>query len=119
MDFELFIPISLFAASAIVAWKYINERSRQRLAIIEKGVGGDDLKWLLGKSAREVKTDRGLLKWAFIAIGIGIAILLGSLVDDIVQEETTAGLIFILPGIGLILYYMIFGKKSQSTDSGH
>jgi len=110
----VFIPIAFFIALAIVIWKWISERSRERMTIIEKGVSGDDLKHLLGKIQTEEPRIQSVVKWAFIAIGIGLAILLGIVVDPSVQEETVAGLIFVLPGLGLLLYYFIFRNKKQN-----
>lgn len=111
--FAFLIPITLFVVSGIVLIKFIALRHAQRMAIIEKGVSGEELKLLLGRVKGQFISADSMLKWGIIAIGIGMAIIAGTQVDPQIQDEITGGLIFLLPGIGLLIYYMIFARNRK------
>lgn len=110
MGTEVFIPITLFAAIAFIIFYYLRYRYLERQSIIEKGLSGEDLKNMLGKPPRRESNGTNMAKWGIIAIAIGLAILIGTQFE----EEVTFGLIFLFPGIGLLIFYQFFAKPKHS-----
>lgn len=110
--FGIMIPITLFIVTGIVIYYLIKTRHQERMAIIERGAEGEALQYLSGKQKDKTADPSRWVKWGFILIAIGLAILIGNQFD----EEVTFGLIFMLPGIGLLLYYAMFGKKEKEKE---
>jgi hypothetical protein len=48
-----------------------------------------------------------VLKWAFVLIGIGLAVIVGRLAPHDYSREYMMGFMFLFAGIGLVLYYVI------------
>ncbi len=115
MQEEILIPITLFVATAVILYHFIKNRHTERMAIIEKGVSDDQLAFLLPSRKKE---GAGMLtlKIGAVLIGVGLAILIGAYVDPSVQDETIAGLIFLLPGIGLLLVYAVARKTEKGEE---
>lgn len=109
---EVFIPITLFSATAFVLFFFFRYRYLERQAIIEKGISGEELKEMFKKHPKQkTKNDANLAKWGIILIAIGLAILIGTQFSD----EVMLALIFIFPGIGLLLFYKFILKNEMST----
>jgi hypothetical protein len=56
----------------------------------------------------------GTLRWALVLIGIGLAVVIGQLVPERMMEEITAAGMFLLAGVGLLVYYMIASRVINS-----
>jgi hypothetical protein len=108
---EVLIPITLFLAIAFVVFYYLRYRFQERQAIIEKGLSGEDLKILLGSRPRRETDGSASAKYGILAICLGLAILIGNQFS----EETVWGLVFLFPGIGLLVYHRFFMRK-QAVD---
>jgi hypothetical protein len=111
MGNEIFIPITLFAGIAFILYYFMRYRFQERQSIIEKGLSGDDLKVLLGSKPKRESNGSASAKYGILAICVGLAILIGTQFD----EETVWGLIFLLPGIGLLVYYRFFQKTRSES----
>jgi len=108
MDEEILIPITFFASVAFILYYYFRYRYLERQAIIDKGMNIDELKTFLKKTPRQNgNSGASSAKWGIILIAIGLAILIGSQFSD----EIMVGLIFMLPGFGLLLYYKFIYKQ--------
>ena len=116
MQGEFFIPITLFAAIGVVLYSFIKSRHTERMAIIEKGLNEEQLSYLMKTKRKTDYYSNWSLKLGAVLIGIGLAIIIGSIVPYDVQGEITTGLIFMLPGIGLLLVYMFSDKKTAIEE---
>ena len=112
MEEEILIPIALFASITFILYSYFRYRYMERQAILEKGMTSDEIKEIFKKHTKERVSDgTGLAKWGIILIAIGLAILIGTYFSD----EVMMALIFIFPGVGMLLYYNLIAKKSAKT----
>lgn len=102
---EIFIPISMFATTALILWIYITNRNKERMALIEKGA---DVSLFKTKGNRLPS-----LKWGMLLIGVGIGILFGNIIahySSMEEEVSYFSMIFLFGGISLISYYVLAGK---------
>lgn len=113
MNYDMFIPITIFISIAFVLFFYLRYRFMERQALIEKGMGGEDLKNYLSKHQKGEIHGTNVAKWGILAISIGLAILIGRYFEDAVL----VGLIFLFPGIGLLIYYQFFIKNKLTQDN--
>jgi len=116
MQEEILIPLTLFVAAAVVLYQFIKSRHSERMAIIEKGVSDEQLSYLLRTKKRASSNDWSI-KIGAISIGIGLAVILGNIAApyDMVEEIVT-GLIFLFPGIGLLLAYKFLGNNEEKEE---
>ncbi len=112
---EILIPITFFIAVSIVIYQYFHGRHLEKMKIIEKGVGGDELKHLLGHYKKN-SDNLNLVKFGIILIGIGLAILIGNFMPEESNEQVTLSLIFLFPGIGLLIFYHFFQKNQKDIQ---
>lgn len=110
----IFIPLTLIIATAIVVYVFLSNRNKERLALIEKSSDHNDLKLLFAKRKASDPSVYRVAKWGIILVSIGLAIVLGLLLQDYVAEEITLGLIVLFPGIGLLIYYSLFKNVLNS-----
>ena len=95
--------LALFIAIAVIVKIALDHRTRHKL--IDKGMVDDNIKYLYRENGETRAL--GTLKWAMVLIGIGLAVIVGQLVPDHMMEEITAACMFLLAGIGLLVYYAI------------
>jgi len=113
MQEEIFIPIVMFLVVGVVIYQFIKNRHEERMALIEKTDISPELKNVL--RIQPVYPAKGVVKWAFLLLGLGLALAIGGFVDPYVDEMVVGGLIFGLPGIMLLIYYKIYGNAENST----
>jgi hypothetical protein len=118
MDPGIIVPIFLFGGAAAVLWKYFEGRNKERMAMIEKGVNPVDFK---GASPFRFFRSNVLnnLKWGLLFLFVGFGLLAGEQlyrVLDISEEAAVFGSIFILGGLGLILFYFIASNKVKDKQ---
>lgn len=121
MDNELFIPITLFVATAVVLWKFIDSRQKIRAIALEKGSIDENFKYLFNSSFMnsQGKPNRySTLKWGLAAMFIGLSLLLSISLQAFwwAQEhegELITGLIFTAGGLAFLLYYAIVAKAEK------
>lgn len=106
----ILIPITFFIVSGFVLYFFLKSRHQERMLLIEKGVGGDDLKYLLG-GIYPKGNGTASAKWGILLVSVGLAIMTGLYLQEFMAEEIMAGVLFLYPGIGLLIYYRLFGKK--------
>lgn len=102
--------ISIVSLSKIIA----DTRTRNKL--IERDQLNENVQYLYAHNPEyQVPSS---LKWGFVLIGVGAAFIIGQLVPPSITEEITVGSIFLLAGIGLIVYYFVAGRimKKQQEE---
>jgi hypothetical protein len=108
------VPVVLFACVAAVLVEAIVTRHKERMAMIEKGMAAEEIKSLYARP-----TGRGdplaSMKWGIIFIGTGVAILLGMWLREtyLVSEGVFPGLIALLAGLGLIIFYFLAKRRAS------
>jgi hypothetical protein len=108
--------IIFFGVSAYIVKISLEHFTRKKL--IEKGMLDENVKYLYAD--RPESRILSSLKWGMIFIGIGMAIFIGQVAPPELQEEVTIGGMFILAGLGLVIYYLfanIIIKKSKEKNS--
>lgn len=101
------VPISLFLAIFAILYVYYTTRSKERLALVEKGLDAGIFK----TEPRQKRID--LVKWGIFLMAVAIGVLLGFLISDSTTLNEVASLIFSIlfcGGAGLIIAYFVTGK---------
>ncbi|MGD9897635.1 MAG: DUF6249 domain-containing protein [Calditrichaceae bacterium] len=115
MRAEILVPLTFFISVSVVIYQYFRNRHIEKMSIIEKGIGGDELKHLLGHYKKN-SNNLNLVKIGIILIGIGLAILIGNFMPEDSNEQVTLSLIFLFPGLGLLIFYHFFQKNEGETE---
>jgi len=107
------VPIFFFLCVAAVWGGAIITRHKERIALIEKGIAAEEIKSLYARPTWH-RDPLSSLKWGMIFIGTGIAILVGMWLRDtyMVSEGVFPGLIALLAGLGLIIFYFLAKRKT-------
>ncbi len=103
---EMLPLVVFFGVVAYVIKIILDNATRKKL--IDKGMVDENVKYLyLDKPSSQTLS---ALKWGMVAIGIGIAIFVGQMVQYDLREEVTIGCMFILGGLALVIYYPIANR---------
>jgi hypothetical protein len=88
--------------------KVVSE-SRLRNKLVDKGMVDEKVKLLL--ESRPLAQFDSSLKWGIVLIAVGLAFLFAygiyNWVPSAVREEITAGAVFFMAGLGMVVYYFI------------
>ncbi len=111
MEEALIVGIIFFSIVAIV--KIVADAATKR-RLMER-VATDE------KAAQALLTHPELmnlssLKWGMVLVGIGLAWLVSRWMPYYWHDETVFGLMFLLAGIGMLVYYPIAQKKVKSLE---
>ena len=109
---EILIPLVLFVSIAIVIISYFTTRNRERMAMIEKGLTGEEIKAMY---TRDVRRDPlSSLKWGILFVLAGMGLMLGVYLRESynVERGIIVGMIALFVGIGLVIFYSIASKRS-------
>ena len=110
MSMDFLIPIVIMLSVVYVIKNFSDNRLRHNL--IERGQLDDSVKFLFmdkGQSRRLVN-----LKWGFILVAIGLALIVGQVFDREIAETITIGCMLLFAGIGFLVYYYV--TRINSTD---
>ncbi|MDZ7263999.1 MAG: hypothetical protein ONB16_05400 [candidate division KSB1 bacterium] len=113
---EDLIPIVFFIMVVAIV-KIISDNKIRRLAI-EKGLVDQNLRSMF-EERFEARVPAAL-KWGFVLVGIGLAIVIGRMFPDYMTEQVTIGCIFLFAGLGLVAYYFVakrLMKKAKEEES--
>lgn len=112
--FEVLIPLVLFLTTGGVWGVFILSRHKERMNMIEKGMNAEDIKSLYQRQMLQVNP-LSSLKWGIILSFVGVAIILGMWLRNyfLFDEGIFFGLIALLGGLGLVLFYFIASKRVQ------
>jgi hypothetical protein len=88
--------------------KVISE-NRLRHKLIDKGMVDEKVKLLL--ESRPLAQFDSSLKWGIVLIAVGLAFLFAygiyHWVPSVIRDEITAGTVFFMAGLGMVVYYFI------------
>ena len=95
------IPLIVFGSFFAVVYVFLITRNKERLALIEKGA---DAKLFKSGPSNSNVSSIVVINIAFLAIGIGIGVLLGSMLEMNGMDDEVAypSMIFICGGVGLL-----------------
>ena len=108
---EVLIPLIVFGTIFGILYVYFTTRNKERLALIEKGADASLFKSGPGKNTFSI----AMLNIALLAIGIGVGVLLGNLLDIAGMDDEIAmtSMIFICGGLGLVGGFFASRKLKQ------
>ena len=115
----ILVPIAMFAAVAVILWKYYDSKQKVRTMAIEKDIVNENLKYLFSASAN--KPNRySTLKWGLTALFIGIGLLIVIPLQQFSwshkhEGELITGVIFFCGGLAFLIYYAIATKKDNES----
>lgn len=111
---EVLIPLTLFASIFGIFYVYLNTRNKERLSLIEKGA---DASLFATKKNNKFNLT---LKIGMLAVGIGIGILIGSLLSSYTtldEEVAFPSMIFLFGGLFLVANAIIDRQdKKEDTE---
>jgi preprotein translocase subunit YajC len=117
MNGEFLIPIILFGATAWVLIVYFNNRSKERMAMIEKGVNPIDFK---GTPVKEWFRTNPLssLKWGLLSAFVGLGLMVGMYLHRNLDTENSVYLacMLISGGLALVIFYFIASKQLKQEQ---
>jgi hypothetical protein len=122
---EMVIPLALFLVAGIVLGKFFQNRHRERMQIIERGLDPVAYRELYAIPKFKFRSDRlGVLKWGLLAIFVGI----GAFIGDALHSMSGRGFetdfyypvsMLISGGIGLIVFYFIASKYDRENKANN
>lgn len=109
---ELLVPIAFFAMIFGVVFIYLNSRSKERLALIEKNI---DATLFYGE--RKERLTYWTLRLGALMLGFGIGLLVGYLLQTTFDNnKLIAPPIFIFSGIFWIIEFIIEKKMLEKSE---
>jgi hypothetical protein len=108
--------IALFATAFGIMYVYYTSRTKERMALIEKGA--DASLFNTGKAGTKFNFNWGklTLKFGMLFMGIATGIIAGAILDsaNIMREEPGyMSMIFFFGGLSLVLFYVIDRKTNK------
>ena len=96
----LLIPLGFFLAVFAILYVYWTTRTKERLALVEKGMDAGIFKGECSQLA--------LVKWGIFLIALGLGVVVGSTLTNVMDEVVAyfTG-ILVLGGVGLIVAYLV------------
>jgi hypothetical protein len=106
---EIFVPIGFFLAIFAILYVYWTTRTRERLALIEKGADAGIFKKTPSKYV--------LLKWGIFLIGLAVGVITAYLLSRVVNEVVAYfSMIFLFGGLGLIIAHVIIQRLTKNEE---
>ena len=99
---------------SIVAFAKILSEDKIRHKLIDKGMLDENVKFLYANQMEYHVPSA--LKWGMVLIGVGLAFLIGQLMPSDISGEVTVGSMFVLAGVGLLVYYAIARKMMNRSE---
>lgn len=106
------VPLIVFGTLFAILYVYFTTRNKERLALIEKGA---DAKLFKSGPSSNNYSGTIIINVAALAIGIGVGVLLGNLLDMAGMDDEIAmtSMIFICGGIGLLAGFFASRKFAK------
>ena len=102
----IFVPLSFFLGLFAILYVYWTTRTKERLALVEKGVDAGIFK--VGGSKYV------LLKWGIFMIALAVGVISGYALANVIDEVAAFfTMILLFGGIGLIMAYIITNVLSK------
>jgi hypothetical protein len=104
----IFVPIGFFLALFAILYVYWTTRTRERLALIDKGADANIFKAKSSKYA--------LLKWGIFLIGVSIGVITGYALANVINEVVAFfTMIFFFGGLALIGAHFLTNKLENEV----
>jgi len=112
---EIAVPIVFFIVIAVII-KMLSDNKTKRI-LIEKGMLDENVKYLYAD--RYDSNVPSSLKWGMVFTAIGLAVIIGKILDNYFQDtdQITIALMFVFGGLAMIVYYFIAKKMSEKAES--
>jgi hypothetical protein len=104
MNENFLIVLIIFAAIFGIVFVIATARNKERMAMIEKGVGPKDF------MTERRPNSYGILKWALLLVGVGFGLFIGSLLDAytrVPEEPAYFAAALFFGGAGLFAAFLI------------
>ena len=99
----IFVPIAFFLALFAILYVYWTTRTKERLALLEKGADA--------KMFRSQHPRYALLKWGIFLIAVSAGVITGYALSNVMNEEAAFfTMILFFGGLGLIVAHLVSGK---------
>ena len=114
----LLIPIiaiiGAFSVIGIPLYQHIRTRHLERMALIEKGIVSEDVKYLYYKPS-SISNPYGYLKWGLIFVFAGLGFLIPLMLAYFFESDPALSLALVPIGVGiaLLIYYRIALKHKN------
>ena len=96
----IFVPIGFFLALFAILYVYWTTRTKERLALVEKGLDAGIFKGECSKYA--------LLKWGIFMIALAVGVVTGFALAQLINEVVAFfTMILLAGGVGLIVAYFV------------
>lgn len=96
----LFVPIGFFLAIFAILYVYWTTRTKERLALVEKGLDAGIFKGECSKY--------NLLKWGIFMIAVAVGVVTGFALSRVINEVVAFfTMILLAGGAGLIVAYLV------------
>lgn len=104
------IVLIIFGTFFGILYVFFTTRNKERLALIEKGAEAS-----LFNTGSKNNVTKVILNIGLLAIGIGVGVLLGTLLEEIGLDDDMAysSMIFICGGIGLVAGFFLTRKLEK------
>jgi hypothetical protein len=108
----IFVPLSFFLTVFAVLYIFWTTRTRERLALIEKGL---DASIFSGDEKNGQKSSRySGMKWGIFLVAVGLGVLLGYMLSNAINEVAAYfSMIILCGGVGLIVAQVVTLKLSK------
>ena len=111
----ILIPISLFLAVFAIMYVFLTTRSKERLALVEKGLNVDIFK---DKTPKKTSPKYSLLKLGIFLASLAVGILVGYLLSTVINEEVAYfSMILLFGGAGLIVAHYITSSLASKEKT--
>lgn len=102
----IFVPIGFFLAIFAILYVYWTTRTKERLALVEKGMDAGIFKGEASKYA--------LLKWGIFLIALSVGVITGFALSNVINEVAAFfTMILFSGGVGLIVAHIVTEKLSK------
>ena len=102
----IFVPLAFFLATFAILYVYWTTRTKERLALIDKGLDVSIFK--------NECTKYNLLKWGIFLISVGVGVLAAYALAQVMNEVAAYfAMILLLGGVGLIVANLITNKLEK------
>ena len=105
----MLIPISSFAMVVLVIWIIVSRSHNERMELIKQGINP--------VSTKVSTPGTGSLLWGLLLTAAGLGMVITFITGHGDDETFGFGLVFMLGGIGLIVYYIL--TKPQREKAMH
>ena len=108
----LFVPIGFFLAIFAILYVYWTTRTKERLALVEKGMDAGIFK------TDPVRKRMDLVKWGIFLIALAAGVVTGFALSRVINEVVAFfTMILLCGGIGLIVAYAVISKLEKKSKA--